>query len=322
MAAAENILLSQMDVVSVIVPLYNNEAYIDSALNSLLLEKPERIELLILDDGSLDDSLSKAKSWLQRNGFCFYKTGIWSRDNKGIAATLNELVESSSGEYVTILPADDELLQGGIDARIAALQSNRQLLCVFGDARVINHSGELQSGSALFDFPKRHVAAHQWALQNPALLALELIIRWSVPGPVFLARRKVYSVENGIGLYDETLAAEDRDYYLRNLANGTIGYVDIKVANYRVHDSNVSTRTQSSFIIKESVLESERKNLTRFAGINRLALYIAYRYKKSVSSYICSGSVFAKGYYMLQAAMARLIMRLFDFIQIIKRNLS
>lgn len=308
-----------MDVVSVLVPLYNNEAFIESALNSLLLEKPERIELLVLDDGSSDNSLSIAKNWLQENGNDFYKTCIWSRANKGIAATLNELVGSSSGEFLTILPADDELLQGGIDARITALQSNQQLLCVFGDAGVINHYDEIQFGSALFDFPKKHVAPHLWALQNPSLLALELILRWSVPGPVFLARRKSYSIDYGVGLYDETLAAEDRDYYLRNLANGTIGYVDMKVANYRVHASNVSTGTESSFIIKESVLESERKNLTRFTGINRLALYSAYRYKKSVSSYICSGSVFAKGYYMLQAAMARLIMRLFDFIQMIKR---
>lgn len=310
-----------MDIVSVLVPLHNNEDYIESALNSLLLENPQRIELLVLNDGSTDGSLAIAESWLNEHHNVFYKVKIWSQINKGISATLNDLVSNSSGKYLTILPADDELLPGGIDVRIRALKANPQWLCVFGDARIINSEGKEVSASALFDYPKRHVAAHSWALLDPKLITLELIIRWSVPGPVFLAHRKTFQDGEGVGCYDEGLAAEDRDYYLRLLAGNLLGFVDSKVANYRVHASNVSTNIETSYAIRNCVFESEQKNLELFSGLNYFALYAVYRYKKSISRYIYAEGSVKKVYYLLQAVFSRIAMRLFDVLQRIRAHI-
>jgi len=305
-----------MEIVSVLIPLFNNAEYIESALNSLLEECPHRIELLVLDDGSVDSSWSIVNKWISENGSKFYSALSWSRENRGISATLNELVLKSAGQYVTILPADDEFLPGGIDARIDALKHNPKLLCVFGDARVVDASGVQISDSALFKYPKKHVAARGWALRNPTLFTLELIIRWSVPGPVFLAHRDIYSVDNGIGLYDESLAAEDRDYYLRNIASNTIGFVDRQVAKYRVHGANVSTEVQTREAVKRSVFESEKKNLELFTGINRFALSVVYRYKRSVGNYMATDGLIKKWVFMTEAVSARILMRLLDVVQL------
>lgn len=308
-----------MDIVSVLVPLYNNENYIECALNSLLQENTHHIELLVLDDGSSDSSLAIATSWLSGHHDKFYKVKIWSQSNKGISATLNKLIINSTGEYLTILPADDELLPGGIAARLSVLRNNPDILCVFGDAVVVDDTGTVLSESSLFNYPKKHVAPHSWALHEPKLLALEMIIRWAVPGPVFLAHKKAFFSDSGVGLYDEGLAAEDRDFYLRSLSRNVLAYVDYKVANYRVHGTNVSTHENTSPSIKKSVIDSERRNLERFSGINRIALYVVYRYKQSVSLMESSTDVLERMFYMMQAAATRMLMRLFDFIQLMKK---
>ena len=308
-----------MEIVSVLVPLFNNEQYIETALNSLLTEVPERLELLVLDDGSADNSFSVASQWLDRHENRFYAVRIWSRANKGIPGTLNELVNASSGEYITILPADDELLPGGIDTRIAALKSDARMLCVFGDAKVIDSSGRVISDSALFEYPERHVRPHSWALTDQRLLALEMILRWAVPGPVFLARSSVYSTDAGVGTYDESLSAEDRDFYLRNLANKTIAYVDRKVSCYRVHGRNVSTFDKTSLAIRESVCRSERKNVGLFAGAENLALHVVYFYKKSVGDYLETDKPVLKLVYFLSAVTSRIVIRAFDIVQILRR---
>ena len=308
-----------MEIVSVLVPLYNNEEYIEAALNSLLTEVPERIELLVLDDGSADNSFGVASQWLDRHENRFYTVRIWSRANKGIPGTLNELVNASSGEYITILPADDELLPGGIDARIAALKNDAKILCAFGDAKVIDSSGGIIADSGLFEYPERHVRPHLWALVDRRLLTLEMILRWAVPGPVFLARRSAYSTDAGVGGYDETLVAEDRDFYLRNLARKTIAYVDQKVASYRVHGSNVSTFNQTSFAIRESVRQSERKNLGLFSGVEYLALSVVSNYKKAVGVYLEADNPVKRSGWFLRAVAFRAAMRFFDMVQVLRR---
>lgn len=309
-----------MEIISVLVPLYNNDRYIESALSSLLMDRPDRIELLILDDGSTDKSLLVATNWLKVNGEKFYSSRIWSRDNRGIPATLNELVGNSTGQYLTILPADDELIPGGIDARVNVLKQSEGLFAVFGDASVIDQDGNLISESALFDYPENHVAARRWALVDSELMDLELILRWSVPGPVFLARREMYSAEEGVGNYDEKITAEDRDYYLRLIASKSLAFVDMVVANYRVHGLNVSTASATNTDIRRSVYISELKNLELFSGLNRLALYFVYIYKKSVSQFMGSSNLMLKTFFLLKAAMARFVTAIFDCLQLLRKN--
>lgn len=311
-----------MEIVSVLVPLYNNKAYIVQALDSLLQERPERIELLVLDDGSSDGSSETAIGWIDGNRGKFFAARLWSRENKGIPVTLNELVRNASGEYLTILPADDELLPGGIDARIAMLRKNPGMLCVFGDAVVVDAAGSEVSGSALFTYPKKHVSPRVWALNDPDKIALEMIIRWAVPGPVFLARKEAYSPELGIGPYDESLAAEDRDFYLRCLSRKALGFIERKVARYRVHGSNVSTNLDSTARIKTSVVDSECKNLPLFSGIDRAALHVVYRYKKAVGGAESSEKALRRVICGIQALLARIAMRAFDLVQLGRRLLT
>ncbi len=67
----------------------------------------------------------------------------------------------------------------------------------------------------------------------------ELVLNWSVVGPTFLAKKSLYEK---VGMYDENLLVEDREFYLRLLADNILGFV----ANYRIHTSNISRRSKTA----------------------------------------------------------------------------
>lgn len=89
---------------SVIVPLYNKGPYVKKALGSILSQTFRNFELIVIDDGSIDDSLSTAKSVLEG---CNLRYQLIHQDNSGVSTARNNGVSVSRGEYVCFLDADD-----------------------------------------------------------------------------------------------------------------------------------------------------------------------------------------------------------------------
>lgn len=223
-------------LVSVLVPLYNHEKYIEECLNSIKDEGYSNIELVIHDDCSTDQSFEVAKAWISNNKGVFTKTKIErAKANRGVVGSLNRLIKLSQGEYLVVpLASDDALLPGGIQARLEALDARPDWLAVFGDARAINDKSEELTDSYLF----HHFRSIKKNLLSDTKRRMEMIFRWSVPGPVILFRRQAFDPEQGVGPYNESLYLEDRDMYLRLLHNKQLGFIDRAVARYRLHSNN------------------------------------------------------------------------------------
>ena len=226
--------IKEPPLVTVAIPLYNHAQFVEKCLDSITEETYPRIEVLVLDDGSTDASFEIVEKWQSKRKHGFSNFVLKRQENQGIPRTINKLVAMANGEYIALLASDDYLLPGGIEARIHHLEKHPHLLAVFGDCLVVNEQDEVicQSGVSQFHFK----AARMDALKNEKLMTLETIIRWSVPGPVFLMRKSTCDVA---GYYDETLTVEDRDYYFRLLAMKALGFVGYKVACYRWHSNNV-----------------------------------------------------------------------------------
>lgn len=255
----------RLPLVSVIVPVYNHEKFITDCLDSVLNEGYPNLELLILDDGSSDHSLFKAQEWVATHHERFVKSKIWTQPNAGVCRTLNRLVTEAQGEYVTMLASDDRLLPEGIAARVHELQSHPEWLLVFGDAQTIDGNGRIVCESTL----KAH-RANLNALSNPRRMPFELLLRWSLPGPIFLARRNAWDQVTGVGPYDETLFLEDRDFYLRLLARSAVGFLPQAVAQYRVHGANACKDPTRRPQLREALARSAEMNATRFSGAARV----------------------------------------------------
>lgn len=257
-------LASSIPLVTVIMPVYNHALYVLEALDSVREEGYPHLELLILDDGSRDDSFPIVTAWAEQNATRFVSIKAWSQPNAGVCRTLNRLIAEASGEFVTMVASDDRLLPGGIQARVEALERHPEWLLVFGDAQTIDGAGKVTHASTL----KAH-RANLAALADPRRMSFEVLLRWSLPGPVYLARRAAWSDEEGIGPYDESLFLEDRDFYLRLFARKAVGYLPLAVAQYRVHGANACQDPARRSVLRETLALSAENNVHRFQGSAR-----------------------------------------------------
>jgi alpha-1,3-rhamnosyltransferase len=261
-------------LISIIVPLYNHEHYIVQTLESFKHEGYARLEVVVLDDGSSDNSYAVAKAWFMENPNAFERVVLEQQKNQGITKTLNNLVQLATGDFITMVASDDLLLPNGLQVRLERLQQRPDWLGVFGDATMINQDGENFASSALVQLKN----ADKFALLNDDLRCVELMLRWCVPGPVLLLRREAFDVQKGIGLYNETVFLEDRDFYLRLLSKNALGFTDFKVAAYRWHPKNSFRKKENLMKTYEAIYQSELGQVKSFTGFNKATLEFLVRY--------------------------------------------
>lgn len=116
---------------SILVPVYNVEAYLDSCLSSVLAEADPGIELLVLDDCSIDGSAALLQAW--QNRWPGRLRLLKHRHNQGQSAARNAMLEVATGEYVWFLDADDALRPGALGRLRAIVQQHAPdlVLCDF-----------------------------------------------------------------------------------------------------------------------------------------------------------------------------------------------
>ena len=91
-------------LISIVIPLYNKEKFIKNTINSVLRQSYKDFELVIVDDGSTDDSVNIVKSISDS------RIRIISKQNEGVSKTRNRGIIEAKGEYIFFLDADDYLV--------------------------------------------------------------------------------------------------------------------------------------------------------------------------------------------------------------------
>ena len=144
---------NKQPLVSIIVPSYNHEKYVIQTLESILEDTYPNKEILIIDDGSSDNSIEIIKKWIEKNK---NKINIFfrHRNNKGICATFNELIDLANGKYILPLPSDDLLFNNTIGERVEILEQNPSKLVLISDAHVIDSQRKIIFESMMSDFHK------------------------------------------------------------------------------------------------------------------------------------------------------------------------
>lgn len=107
-------------LVSILVPMYNTSKYLDRCMKSLLNQTYSDLEVILINDGSTDDSLQKALAWQEKDN----RVHIFSYSNGGISKTRNRALEHANGEYVTFVDSDDFLDIRMIEALIQEAEKN------------------------------------------------------------------------------------------------------------------------------------------------------------------------------------------------------
>lgn len=128
---------ARQKILSIIVPVYNTEGQLPRCLDSLLVQMPNKCELILIDDGSSDSSGMLCDSYGEDP-----RVIVRHQSNKGVSAARNYGMELATGEYIWFVDSDDWLPEGAVDAVLDGLaKTDADLLC-FAENKVLG-SGEI-----------------------------------------------------------------------------------------------------------------------------------------------------------------------------------
>lgn len=254
-------------LVSIIIPVYNHEKYIIETIESIIADFYPNKELVLINDGSTDNSHQIISEWIESNQNRIIINYL-NRENRGVSATINELIDRSNGKYIIGLGSDDYLINNTIAERVQLLQNNPNKLMVIGDAIVVDGKGKTTHESGNFGF--HHGNKENYFTDKG--LKYEIICNWSVVGPVGMVNRKIYDV---IGRYDSSLIVEDWDFYLRAVSKDMIIFLDEKVAAYRLHGKNTISNLEKQKRMIEDLAKTAHQNIKNFDSF-----YLRYLLRK------------------------------------------
>jgi glycosyltransferase involved in cell wall biosynthesis len=115
------------DLVSIIVPCYNQAQYLDEALQSVIFQSYTNWECIIIDDGSTDHVCEIANKWIKKDArFQFIHS-----ENKGVCSARNTAIEKANGKYILPLDADDKISKEYLTLAIKSLEKDKTLKLVY-----------------------------------------------------------------------------------------------------------------------------------------------------------------------------------------------
>lgn len=261
-------------LVSILIPLYNHQNFILKTLDSIISDTYENKEIIIINDGSNDNSDAVVKEWIKKNNEL--DINYIFRENKGLHKTLNELYDLSKGKYIINIASDDYLVNNTISKRVKLLEKYTNKLMLIGDCIVVDNFNNTVNDSATFSLHSGDKAKYF----NDESLKDEILYNWATVGPSYMLNRKIY---DEIGFYDPDIYLEDWDYAVRAVSKDLIFFYDEKVAAYRLHDNNTIKNKDAAIKFSESCIKTIEKHGNKFSLKDRLRLWNkARRLKRKV----------------------------------------
>lgn len=236
------------DLVSIIIPAYNHERYIESCVKSVLAQDYENLELIVIDDGSSDGTFTVLKSLEADCRRRFKRVEMISRPNKGISATMLEGIALAAGVYFYLPASDDQAKPGAVGRLYDFLSQHPDYALAVGDSEIVDSDGKLggldENGSLATTagaIKYRTHAAYMKSLSHGADFSTDdfgsykfLILGNHIPNG-YLIRRKAY---DEVGGYRADMPVEDWFLMLQLAKRYTMKYLDEILYSYRCHASN------------------------------------------------------------------------------------
>lgn len=225
------------DLVSVIIPAYNQGYFLAEAIDSVLAQTYTEFEIIIVDDGSTDNTAQVAQSYADRRVRYVYQ------ENGGLSSARNAGIRCAQGAYISYLDSDDRFLPQKLEILVDFLKHHPEIGFVAGQAVPIdehgNHIGKI------FDTPIPS-DPRQLLLGNPLHVGSILVRQqW----------------QKQAGFFDETLRSyEDWDMWLRLARAGCqLHYVSRPVSLYRFHTAQMTRdgtqMTTATFAVLDKVFQ-------------------------------------------------------------------
>jgi len=271
--------------VSVVIPTYNYARYLGEAIESVLAQSVGLLEIIVVDDGSTDDTERVATA---------YPVRYLRKENGGEASARNVGVRAAQGEFIAFLDADDKWTPEKIERQLEAAKKTR--------AAVIHTDFMYWDGARTWDVPSGRAKFCGDCYRE---------FFWDSPGSTptnFMVKRSCF---DEVGLFQEIIPGGlgvDLDMWMRLARRFQFAFVPEKLALKREHGTNMTRQNglgeESYFWVYRNALQADPELATELGkdvirnNLARHAYYAAYGYR-------AEGNQRKAARYFLEAAMMR-----------------
>jgi glycosyltransferase involved in cell wall biosynthesis len=281
--------------ISVIIPTYNYGRFLSEAVDSVLCQTLGDLEVIIVDDGSTDNTPDVVRPYLSDNRVRYIR-----QENRGPSAARNRGIRKAKGEFIALLDADDVWLPSKIEKQLQLIRKSADVGLVYCLAENVDEKGE-----ELPHVPMPHMeqATYKDLLYFPLTL----------PSCV-LTRKRIF---DEVGLFDETLTAvEDTNMWIRILRHYKSAYVNEILVKIRKHmkssQTNLANMERNLLLHVQKCIEMfpelEHNRREAYFQIYKGLMYLSYMYNKKkemVHYYVKAGSLRPSFYFESIAVFLR-----------------
>ncbi len=234
-------------LVSVICLCYNHERFVRDALQSVIDQTYSPIELIVIDDFSLDGSAEIIRDFVTHHPAVAF---IQLPANLGNCRAFNRGLWIAQGKYIIDLAADDILTAKRVERGVAVFESNPECGVQFSDAELMDENA-LTTGFHSDKFPHSTIPS--------GMIFSEILARYFINSPTMMMRK---SLLDELGGYDESLAYEDFDFWVRSARRTRYVYLPEALVKRRVLTTSMgrqqyakaSVQQQSTFVVCKKAL--------------------------------------------------------------------
>jgi glycosyltransferase involved in cell wall biosynthesis len=250
---------------AVVIPAFNAAKYLEETLESVLSAQGISTEIVVVDDGSVDETPQIAARMAERHGNIKYVR----QANAGVSAARNAGFALTVSDYVCFLDSDDCFAKGGLESMYRLIARQPEAVGVYGGVSYFDEN------SHAADFSGRYGSDN-----GPIVTTLETIIQGHLidtPGAVLFRRSKLMAS----GLFDENIRiGEDWELYVRMARLGDFHAVNRPVLNYRVHKRSAMHSHAGGLQDHEVAIAKAFDPSVDYSGIGSKTLYL-YRLRKT-----------------------------------------
>lgn len=242
-------------LVSVVMSVYNAEKYLKESIESILNQTYENIEFIIINDGSMDSSLSIIKDYIKKDNRIILVDNI---ENKGLIYSLNKGIDIAKGKYIVRMDADDISLESRIEEQVKFMDNN-------GDIA-------LSGTSNIIFFNKNKVINKKMnAIENYEDIKANSIFSCSFVHPSVIMRNDIIKKEN-FKYKEEFKHAEDFGLWCEIMSKYKVANINKPLLRYRVVKTSVTRQANKDMRQREDIFKRIYKMY-----LNNLGLEISER---------------------------------------------
>lgn len=210
------------ELVSIIIPTFNRSTVVLRAINSVLKQTYKNFELIVVDDGSTDDTELQLQTLIANNSIQYYK-----KTNAGVASARNFGVSKARGQWFAFLDSDDEWLPHKLQEQMTYLKDKTHLSIVYGEEIWMRNGVRVNQ-------KKIHQKFGGWIFEK----CIEQC--FIAPSSVLIAKKLFEEMK---GFDENFVVCEDYDLWLKISSSYEIGLIEQPlIIKYGGHDDQLSTK--------------------------------------------------------------------------------